>query len=221
MRRGRLIAIVAVTITAFGVGFGVTGVASAATPAEICQSIKDGTFRGADPGDVDAYNQALQNDPTISGYCSPIPLFTPPPQQPPAPAECTEVTADTPGAQLAPNGKYYTNVPSGGPAVCGPAQQQQSVAPQQQSVAPAPPKSAVVVPTQGVKAATKAKKAAPTPVRSVAPAQHQTAPITTTRQAGTLPFTGAELTIFTIVGLALIAGGLLLRITGRQKRTQG
>jgi hypothetical protein len=34
---------------------------------------------------------------------------------------------------------------------------------------------------------------------------------------GGLPFTGAQLGLFTVVGLALIGGGLLLRLTGRKK----
>ncbi|MDP8911835.1 MAG: hypothetical protein M3M94_07210 [Actinomycetota bacterium] len=42
---------------------------------------------------------------------------------------------------------------------------------------------------------------------------------TTTRRTGSLPFTGAELGIFTIVGLGLIASGVLLRLSGRQRPT--
>ena len=34
---------------------------------------------------------------------------------------------------------------------------------------------------------------------------------------GGLPFTGAQLGLFTIVGLALVGSGLLLRLTGRKK----
>jgi hypothetical protein len=34
---------------------------------------------------------------------------------------------------------------------------------------------------------------------------------------GGLPFTGAQLGLFTVVGLALIGSGLLLRLTGRKK----
>lgn len=48
--------------------------------------------------------------------------------------------------------------------------------------------------------------------------QAAAAPIATTRTTGTLPFTGAQLALFTIVGLALIASGLLLRSTSRQSQ---
>jgi hypothetical protein len=43
------------------------------------------------------------------------------------------------------------------------------------------------------------------------------APLAATNTSGTLPFTGAQLGIFAIVGLALLAGGLLLRSTGRSR----
>ena len=42
---------------------------------------------------------------------------------------------------------------------------------------------------------------------------------TTTRRTGTLPFTGLELGIFAIVGVGLIASGVLLRLSGRQRPT--
>lgn len=38
-------------------------------------------------------------------------------------------------------------------------------------------------------------------------------------QSGALPFTGAQLSIFVIIGAALLAAGLLLRATGRKKTT--
>jgi hypothetical protein len=38
-----------------------------------------------------------------------------------------------------------------------------------------------------------------------------------TKASGTLPFTGTELTIFFIVGLALVGTGVLLRSTARQR----
>jgi LPXTG cell wall anchor motif len=43
------------------------------------------------------------------------------------------------------------------------------------------------------------------------------APTRVTKSVAGLPFTGAQLSIFAIVGLALIAGGLLLRSTGRSR----
>lgn len=42
-------------------------------------------------------------------------------------------------------------------------------------------------------------------------------PLNDTRAVGTLPFTGTELTIFALVGLGLLASGLVLRSTGRQR----
>jgi hypothetical protein len=36
-------------------------------------------------------------------------------------------------------------------------------------------------------------------------------------QKGGLPFTGAQLGLFTVVGLALVGSGFLLRLTGRKK----
>lgn len=38
-----------------------------------------------------------------------------------------------------------------------------------------------------------------------------------TASAGTLPFTGAEMTLFAIVGAVLILGGMLLRASARQR----
>lgn len=41
-----------------------------------------------------------------------------------------------------------------------------------------------------------------------------------TKTKGTLPFTGAQLGLFAIVGIALVAMGFLLRTTARQKSSQ-
>jgi hypothetical protein len=54
-------------------------------------------------------------------------------------------------------------------------------------------------------------RAAQPTAAGVAPATHAT---------GTLPFTGAQLTTFVVLGLLLVAGGLVLRISGRS-RTDG
>jgi hypothetical protein len=37
------------------------------------------------------------------------------------------------------------------------------------------------------------------------------------KAGGGLPFTGAQLGLFTVVGLALVGSGILLRLTGRKK----
>lgn len=44
-------------------------------------------------------------------------------------------------------------------------------------------------------------------------------PLGTTRASGTLPFTGIQLALFTLVGLALVGTGLLLRSTAKPKPT--
>jgi hypothetical protein len=41
------------------------------------------------------------------------------------------------------------------------------------------------------------------------------APASTVKAGGTLPFTGTQLGVFALVGLALLATGLVLRSTGR------
>lgn len=66
---------------------------------------------------------------------------------------------------------------------------------------------------------TKAKtNAAAKPVAQVAGAVSPTqAPLQQTATAQTLPFTGAELGLFAIVGGALLLGGLLLRSSARQR----
>ncbi|MDX6475359.1 MAG: hypothetical protein QOH95_870, partial [Gaiellaceae bacterium] len=64
-----------------------------------------------------------------------------------------------------------------------------------------------------------------TPVAGVQGAQHTVkapvrasaaAPLATTKATGTLPFTGAQLALFALVGLALVAAGTLLRSTAKQ-----
>jgi hypothetical protein len=63
-------------------------------------------------------------------------------------------------------------------------------------------------------------KAAPTatPAANVAGVQSPVqAPVARTASAGTLPFTGAELGLFALVGSALLLGGILLRASARQR----
>ena len=63
----------------------------------------------------------------------------------------------------------------------------------------------------------------PAPTAAVKGAQHTvrapvsaSAPLATAKVSGTLPFTGAQLGLFALVGLALLATGLVLRSTGRR-----
>jgi uncharacterized surface anchored protein len=58
-------------------------------------------------------------------------------------------------------------------------------------------------------------------VKTTPPASQSTAsPLETTKSSGTLPFTGAELGVFAIVGAALLAGGLLLRMSARNRKSE-
>jgi hypothetical protein len=92
----------------------------------------------------------------------------------------------------------------------------QGYGPPQQQVLPTPPKGGTapqgtapstrtVVLSGGVQGARKTIRSAPLAATKI--------------KGGALPFTGAQLGLFAIVGLALLAMGLLLRSTGRQ-RTQ-
>lgn len=92
--------------------------------------------------------------------------------------------------------------------------------------------SGVVVPGGGnkpvvpvvVSAAKGASRTAPT-ATGVKGAQHSAtsaprsavAPLSTAKKAGTLPFTGAQLALFLLVGLGLVATGIVLRVTGRRR----
>jgi hypothetical protein len=244
MRRERITAFVAVTVVAIAAAVGMPGAASAATPQEICNALianpnlnAQTTFSTAD---LAAYVAARASDPNIQGYCPPLVVLT-------ISQQCVEAAPHAPGAVQAQNGKWFTNAPNGNaeacttpPAPCmvvpaGTPGAQQAAngvwyanTPGGNAEACAPARAAAVVtvptggaqPTSGVKGATKVKtKPAARPQTAAAPAQRQAAPLAQTRQAGTLPFTGAQLGIFAIVGLALVGGGILLRLTGRQKRT--
>jgi len=52
---------------------------------------------------------------------------------------------------------------------------------------------------------------------AVAPVTRSATPLAVTKSVGSLPFTGAELGLFALVGLALVGTGLLLRTTTRQR----
>lgn len=84
----------------------------------------------------------------------------------------------------------------------------------------APPQATVS--TSGVKGAAKTVRAsAPTQAvlgasHTAAPRASSAAPLAVTKTQGTLPFTGAQLALFAVVGLALLGTGLLLRTTARR-----
>jgi hypothetical protein len=284
MRRGRIIALLAVLCTLTGVVGIMPATAAAASPLDICRDLVDnGRIDGAyTQAELEEFLAARQRgDAILVGYCGPLTTVAPPPVETPQPVTCTEVSSTTPGATRAPNGKYYTNVPEGGAAVCGPATPAPqtcvevpagtagaTVAPNGKSytnlpaggaeqcgpAAPAPqcvevaagtagaivapngksylnvpaggaevcgPAQRAAAPVQQVAGATKVKTSKPVAKpTAVSPAQHSAAPLATTRSTGTLPFTGAELGIFALVGIALLGGGLMLRMTSRGQRSR-
>ncbi|HEV7639665.1 MAG TPA: hypothetical protein VGO39_02210 [Gaiellaceae bacterium] len=132
---------------------------------------------------------AFLSDPTVQGYCS---VIVPP---------CVY-----PGS-------------NGGTPPCA----ETSTTPTPQAGRPVPMTPVVIV---RVKGAQHTSTTAQTGTR-IRGAQHtakaplaaaSTAPAATVKAGGTLPFTGAELAVFALVGLALLATGLLLRSTGRPTR---
>jgi hypothetical protein len=239
MRRERIVALVATAVAVVGVGLIAPGAASAASPSEICADLADGQLNGTySQQDLAAYLGALQTDPTIQGYCSPLVIVT----------QCTEVAPNTPGAVQAPNGKWYTNPPNGNAAACGPPPAQCTEVPAgtpgavqasngkwyanapngdanacagvggTTTTATTTTTPAAVVPaappttTTGVLGATKTK----TTPATAAPRNAQPLATTKTVRNGTLPFTGAQLVVFALVGGALLAAGLLLHTAARR-----
>ena len=84
------------------------------------------------------------------------------------------------------------------------------------------PAATPAAPTSGVAGSektivAKAKPAAAPTARVAGVATPAQAPLDRTASAETLPFTGAELGLFAIVGAALLLGGLLLRSSARQR----
>lgn len=233
MRRGRFTILLAALVAATAAGFVAAPGASAADPRQICADLLDnGRLDGTYSQEELAASVA-----SLQGYCpvtvtpqTPVTPVTP--VTPPAVQVCTEVAAGTPGAQQAPNGKWYTNAPGGNAEQCGPA----ATAPAAQPATPGETPSAVapiaapgatpvqsgVLPAQATKVA-QAAKAKGQPAAAAQPGTGvagQQSPLRASKQqTGTLPFTGAELFVFALVGAALVAAGLLLRSTGRQKPT--
>lgn len=215
MRRGRtlsgLIALLAFMAFATVVP---SAFADGGTPMDICQDLQDGKLDGT-------YTQAQLNaflmDPTVQGYCGPITVIvtppptttttttpTTPPTTPPQP--CTET-----GQSAPPAGAGGTVGGNGTPAQCASTKPAVHVVPVVVSaVAGARHTISAPAPAQIRPAAVKGTQ------HTVRTPRQATAPLTTTKTRGTLPFTGAQLTLFLLVGLGLVATGLVLRTTGRR-----
>jgi hypothetical protein len=187
------------------------------TPAAICKDLQDGAASGKYTA---AQIAAFLQDPTVQGYCGPITIVVAPP-----PA-CVELAA---GATPTPGVTYCsTSTPTSPPQPCvelaagatpmpGVTYCQKPAPVVTPPAAQSPVSISVVKGTQHT--AAPAVKGAQHTVKGTshtvaAPAtKSAAAPLNTTRTSGTLPFTGAQLALFTLVGLALIATGLLLRTT--------
>lgn len=198
MRRGRItLAAVALVGAAAFTGAPLAAAASSATPADICKDLSDGHLDGTY---TNADWQAFLQDTTVQGYCSPIVVIVPPP---PPTTTTTTTPALTPPAP--PTTTVTTTVTTPAPAT--------APVPLVPVTGVQPTVIAQVKGAQHTKPTTRVKGAKKT---VIAPKRSAAAPITTTRRSGTLPFTGAQLALFTIVGLALIATGFLLRSTTRR-----
>lgn len=195
MRRGRFYVALLILLAGMGAAaIGASGV-SAATPQEICADLADGKIDGNS-------TSAEISNATTQGYCSLVVIVTQ--------APCTEVAPNTPNSEQAPNGKWYTGP---NPQMCGPAA---PVAAQPPTV---PPIESGTLPASVTKVTQVAKPTGAQPQAQPAGVAGEQSPLQTTKRSGTLPFTGAELLVFALVGGALIAAGLLLRASGRQKKT--
>lgn len=205
MRRGRIITGGALLLSVFSLAGATAAYADGGTPQDICNDLKDGVVNGSYTA---AQWTAFFNDPTVQGYgCGGTivppqtpPATTPPTTTPPAttPPSTTPPTA-TPPATTPPTSTPAVPLTPIIPVVIS------GVAGARQTVSAPAAKSTPV----GVKGASHTVK---TPTSRTA-----AAPLGTTKTRGTLPFTGAQLTLFALVGLALLATGLVLRATGRRR----
>jgi hypothetical protein len=195
MRRGRVFVYIAIGAAAL-----TSAVASVAraddgggTSAAICSDLQDGKLDGSYT--QDQWN-AFIRDPTVQGYCS---VIVPP---------CVY-----PGSNGTGGGG------SNGATPCAPATTTKPSAPAAQPVPMTPQAPVVIVRVKGAQhTATAARPSTTTPrarhtVRT--PVAAALAPASTVKAGGTLPFTGTQLGVFALVGLALLATGLVLRSTGR------
>jgi hypothetical protein len=193
MRRGRILIGAALVLSALTLGGAPT--ALAASPQDICTDLQDGKVDGTYTA---AEWATFRADPIVQGYgCGSV--------VPPTTPTTVVVTACVEGkivttTSTTVNG-VTTTTTSSKAAAAGQCNEQAAV--------PLTPAKPVVV--KGVAAQKKTiKKATPKAV----------GPLATIKGRGTLPFTGAELALFALVGLALIGSGLLLRTTARDRSHQ-
>lgn len=178
--------ITGMTLLVAAISFSGAPAASAATPQDICTDLKDGVVNGSyTPAEWTAYFK----DPTIQGYgCGGVIV-------PPTTTPVTTTTGVTTTTSTTTTSTAVPLVPTTPVAGGGNQGTQTTIV---------TPKGTA---THGVRGTSHTVQ---TPTRQAA-----AAPIATTRAAGTLPFTGAQLALFALVGLALVASGLLLRSTSR------
>lgn len=187
MRRGRILTGASLLLAALSMSG--APAALAASPQDICTDLRDGTVNGTYTA---AEWTAYFNDPTIQGYGCGGAII--PPQTP-----VTPVTPQQPATPVTPAAPVTPAVPL---TPAQPAAVVAVVKGAHQTVVSKP-----AAPKPGVKGANHTVK---TPV-----AAHAAAPLATTKTRGTLPFTGAQLGLFALVGLALLAAGIALRSTAR------
>jgi hypothetical protein len=178
---------------------------------DICRDLADGQLNGTYTQDeLNAYVAAQAHDPTLQGYCGPLVIVTTPPTTSTVP-----VTTTTPGTTT-----VVTTTTPGGTTTTLTETVPGTTTTTAAAVTPPP------TTTTGVLGATSPTAQAAAPTAHVAGAQKtktaptSVAPLSTTRSSGTLPFTGAELAVFAVVGAALVAGGLLLRASTRRREPQ-
>jgi hypothetical protein len=221
MRRGRFIGLLVALVAAAAVFTGApAALADSGNPADICATIQAAAASGQyTQAQIDAWLQ----DPTVQGYCGPITVIIP--TCTPSSGNtgsggmggtngCTPPCTSTSGSTS--NGSTGSNGSSNG---CTPP----PTTPPAPSVNTQPP--IVVSSVAGTQYTQVVPVAKSTPVAHVKGAQHTVhtpkaaavAPLATTRKSGTLPFTGAQLGLFALVGLALVATGVLLRKTSPKR----